>query len=463
MESLSSAAFARLPDGSVAEEGTFRLNDTLKVTLYETSFLSTYGGYPVDFGKASVEASLTEDIDLSLGTYLNKAYYWYASPYKYFSAQAYTSSGLKASASTTLQNLTLLVGGEARFVSQEGAKVGLVSWVDTTSKTDTSYSHSGRLKFYGLYAQATFTPVAALSIYCGLRFDSYSSYEGKSYYIKSDTRVETDYPEHSESALSPRLGLTVRPSESFEVYGAYGKAFRAPTEYELYNEWYYYSTLYKGNPELKPEKGELFELGAAFGGSAFKISAAGYFGGMNDMIGTRELDSSEVAKYNEEHGTNFSKIKEKANIAAVDVKGLELGLKVKPLSWVKLEGGFGLNNLTVEDNPVDTASVGKQVTGVPEETYYARLTLERGLLGACLGLRGRSKVFGSSDNSDTLSGVFGSYDPYTVLDASLWLKLSETAKLSLAVYNLTDEVYYDYYLMPGRRLEVGVSAEVPVF
>lgn len=73
------------------------------------------------------------------------------------------------------------------------------------------------------------------------------------------------YDEYSDfgESINPRLGITYNASKIIRFKGLYGKAFRAPTFQELYDN----TTLgnqygVKGNEQLKPETIQTFELGA---------------------------------------------------------------------------------------------------------------------------------------------------------------------------------------------------------
>ena len=122
-----------------------------------------------------------------------------------------------------------------------------------------------------------------------------------------------------------------------------------------------------------------------------------------------------------------------------------------------VSAGGSYTSLKVLENPVDTASIGKQVPGVPLWTGFAKFSVNPSPFSFTLSLRARSKVYGETDNSDTLSGVYKSYDPYFLVDFSFGYLVKEGVKLNLMVENVLDAVYHDYYRMPGRIIRGGVS------
>ncbi|MGC8938064.1 MAG: hypothetical protein ACP5KH_03625, partial [Thermodesulfovibrio sp.] len=51
---------------------------------------------------------------------------------------------------------------------------------------------------------------------------------------------------------------------------------------------------------------------------------------------------------------------------------------------------------------------------------------------------------------DRVNNVYGSYDPYFVVDGRIAYQITKFAKLSFSVDNIFDRKYYQYYRAPGR-------------
>ncbi len=60
------------------------------------------------------------------------------------------------------------------------------------------------------------------------------------------------------------------------------------------------------------------------------------------------------------------------------------------------------------------------------------------------------KWYRNDDNSDKEKNVYGSYDPYFVVDGRIAYQITKFAKLSFSVDNIFDRKYYQYYRAPGR-------------
>lgn len=99
----------------------------------------------------------------------------------------------------------------------------------------------------------------------GIRYDyyEYSPAQGSGGY--DGNPVATNFNAASGSAWSPKLMGTWSPTNSVSVYAQYALSFNAPTATQLYSRFGDPSTyLRTGNPNLKPEKGRGWELGAKY-------------------------------------------------------------------------------------------------------------------------------------------------------------------------------------------------------
>ncbi|MCD8516872.1 MAG: TonB-dependent hemoglobin/transferrin/lactoferrin family receptor [Burkholderiaceae bacterium] len=100
----------------------------------------------------------------------------------------------------------------------------------------------------------------------GIRYDYYS-YSPSSY--NGNTGVDNfDPTNNSASAWSPKLLGTFNATNHLALYAQYALSFNAPTATQLYGLFQGYGGptpyLVKGNPNLKPEKGRGWELGAKY-------------------------------------------------------------------------------------------------------------------------------------------------------------------------------------------------------
>lgn len=181
--------------------------------------------------------------------------------------------------------VTVVYGVEAFRDSQTGARDGEDKPQFPNADADT----------YAGFAEATIQVTDRLEIVPGLRYDYYER--------KPDSSELADV---DDGFWSPRLGISYRPSESWQVYGNVARAFRAPGLTELYNDGVHFAipgfplgpgmaftgiNNFVPNPNLEPEKSTQFELGARFDrgdvirpGDRLSASVNAYYADVDDFI-----------------------------------------------------------------------------------------------------------------------------------------------------------------------------------
>ena len=104
----------------------------------------------------------------------------------------------------------------------------------------------------------------------------------------------------------------------------------------------------------------------------------------------------------------------------------------------------------VQENAFAPASVGKRITSVPQWLANAGASWSSGGLGANLVVRYVGKTYRDDSNADTLSGVYQSQDPRTIVDFKTSWRFHRHAAVALAIDNLFDRQYFDFYRGVGR-------------
>jgi len=145
------------------------------------------------------------------------------------------------------------------------------------------------------FAEATVRVTDRLEIVPGLRYDNY----------RRDPDA-ADLDDVEEGFFSPRLGISFRPNENWQVYGNVARAFRAPSLTELFVDGVHFATpgfplgpgaTFTGinnfvpNPDLEPEKSTQIELGARYAatgvfraGDVLSGSVNAYYADVEDFI-----------------------------------------------------------------------------------------------------------------------------------------------------------------------------------
>ena len=227
------------------------------------------------------------------------------------------------------------------------------------------------------------------------------------------------------------------PETDIRLRGAAGTAVVNPTMTELYG---FVPGRYAGNPNLKPEESQSFELGADFGvGQSGNLSVTAFRSEITDAISGSGRSSVNLP------GTST-------------IDGLELEASVEPLAGLYLSGGY--TYLDARD------STDNRLLNVPEHELTVSAIADafggRGTVG--IGLR---YVAGTVAQQWFAGSGFATPAPavelpsFTTVDLSASYRLNDTVKLNARINNLTDKRYQEAwgYYATGREMFVGLSAD----
>ncbi len=145
------------------------------------------------------------------------------------------------------------------------------------------------------FAEATINVTERFEIIPGLRYDNY----------RRDPD-DSNLADVDDGFWSPRLGVSFRPTENWQIYGNVARAFRAPNLTELFNDGVHFAipgfplgpgmefsgvNRFVPNPNLDPEKSTQFELGARYDagdllreGDRLTASVNAYYADVDDFI-----------------------------------------------------------------------------------------------------------------------------------------------------------------------------------
>ena len=306
---------------------------------------------------------------------------------------------------------------DVRFINNYDPFTGLPTGVyeDVSDKWNWNSDHSRDIQ--AIYAQDIWDARDDLRLIIGARYDHYDDFGG---------------------TFNPRTSLTWEFVRNYNMVVTYGSAFRAPSFGELYNT---NNPSIIGNPNVKPEEIETFELGV--NGDISKrlnFSITGFRNNITDLI----------APTPSEDAVNVS-----GNVGELKVDGVELELSSR------LKGGSNIVVNYTYQNPVNEIT-GERVPNVPRQKANASFNYRYSrYLSGYAGLVYRGELTRSP--ADTRSGV----EDHTTLDMAVnWQSTSEHWHLTASIYNVFDKEYFDAsplgvmesdYPKPGRNLMLEVS------
>ncbi len=292
---------------------------------------------------------------------------------------------------------------------------------------------------------------SALSLTPGLRYDWYD-------HAPKETAAYTANPNYNGlpagqngDALSPKLLATYEAAENVEVYAQWAMAFRSPTAQELYLDYGAPGSYLRiGNPDLKPETSNGFEVGAKLGDEDF--------GGRISLFHNRYRNFIDTTFYPDPTFTYPFGITESINRNRVRINGVEVS------AHKTFDSGFNIHGAVAYANgkDLDTGAVLNSVAplkgvigaGYATESWGTDVTL--------------TAVKSVSDRSTSTFKAPG----YGLVDLTAWWEPQQVAglKVQAGVYNILDKTYYDalntrnafsqpaaYYSEPGRTFKVSLT------
>lgn len=334
-------------------------------------------------------------------------------------------------------NQILTFGGSFRYGYANTKEHYLQDWRDENLTTSLKYESKGKDRTYAIFIQDEIMLLNNLTAYIGFRqdwwktYDGYANDVGKPYYPK-------EYPSKTSSYFSPKFAIVYKPLDSTILRGSIGRAFRPPTVYELYRTWTSGSTgiTYAGNPALEPEKVTSWDLGIEqklWNGA--KVSLTYFENYIKDLIYRKRVTPT---------------FQELINIGKAESRGVEFEIEQRVDKWLRLFGNIAYTDSEIKENEVKPETVGCRLTYT--SLWRANIGAEFEKAGFFAMVVGRyvGKWYSNDDNSDKINNVYGSYDPYFVVDGRIAYQITKFAKLSFSVDNIFDRKYYYYYRAPGR-------------
>lgn len=340
---------------------------------------------------------------------------------------------------TKFENLTLPASSQRRFNNQQdsyGVQVNH-NWKFATNQTLTygfdyrsvaaknstfnystnlnSITYDDSIEQGAIFARYEVDLTPSFSINLGLRQDFNSLTNG--------------------SFTSPSVGTKLALSDSTTIRANYIRNFQAPTLFNLYAN----GGTYVGNPNLKPEKGDSYDVGIDQKLGTFGLLRLTYFNNtISDLIAYNFAVT--VATYE--------------NIGLVRTQGIEASLNLQLANNIYAFVNYTANdprilestNSAEKDKELRFAGADSINAGISYENYQG---LYAGFLMHSLGAYPTNNI-----NTESLSG-------YTTFDIKLRIPLSEQLTINGSVDNILDQRYQLFAGYPdaGRVFQVGFNCK----
>lgn len=288
----------------------------------------------------------------------------------------------------------------------------------------------GKQRFASLFFQNEFPLLERLTIYLGGRYDLWNSFDGLSF----DTRYLSKarrYEDRTDGSFNPKLGAVFRLTDTITARGSIGRAFRAPSLYDLYRTWYWEAYTYASNPDLGPEKLWSYEIGIdkeIMGRGLFRVTF--YQNDARDFI----YSVSTAPKYYE-----------KRNVAEVETRGIEMEAQYQFTNLWRGFLNYAYNYSKIERCPEKPLLEGKRLMHSPAHKASLGFTFDKpNLFKASLSGRYVGNRYDDDENKKRLRD-------YIVFDFGISRKFPYGFELSADIKNFTNRKYADSYgtITPG--------------
>jgi vitamin B12 transporter len=259
---------------------------------------------------------------------------------------------------------------------------------------------TGDTQIDSIYAQVNVTPIDALSLSAGARYDDHDTF-GNS----TTTRASAAWSVTSSTILR----------------ATYGEGFKAPTLYQLYSQY--------GNLNLEAEEAKGWDAGVEqhFFDKKLMVSAT-YFDrdttNMIDFVSCFGVTSPPCSAQPYGYYDNFQR---------TNAHGVELGVAAHLTEQLSLTANY--TNMNAENRARGTANFGHALPRRPSETANAQLSYEWPVgLTTTVAVQHAGRSFDTISNTAVLDG-------YTLFDFRASYAVSDSLEVYGRVENATDEEY----------------------
>jgi vitamin B12 transporter len=297
--------------------------------------------------------------------------------------------------------------GTMQFSDAISAIVGLeserseLSSVSPTTFDPNPTPLQGDVQLDSAYAQLTVTPIEALTVSAGLRYDDHDTFGN-----------------HTTARASAAWSVT----RSTILRTSYGEGFKAPTLYQLYSQY--------GNLNLDAEQAEAWDAGVEqrLFANKMTVSATYFHRDTNDMIDFVScFDDVVPARCTTQPDGYYD------NVQKTEAKGVELSLAAQLTERLAFNANY--TNMDSENAARGSAFFGLSLKRRPDETANAQVSYEWPVgLTTAVAVQHAGRSYDNDANTTVL-------DSYTLVDFRASYAVSESLEVFGRIENAFDENY----------------------
>lgn len=300
---------------------------------------------------------------------------------------------------------------------------------------------------YGLFVQDEIS-TGNLVITPGIRFDSFATDPGNNFPIGGSYN-QSLYKDHSDSAVTGRLGALYSLNEQHKVFAQISQGFRAADFQELFysfgNPMHGYESI--PNPDLEAEDSISYELGWRHNVKGSFTELSFFISDYDNFIEFQQVGISDSGLYQSQY----------MNIDEAKIQGLEVA---NTLDWYQAFGiGQGISTRIAANYTEGDDGDGNALNSV--NPWNAVLGVNYDALSGNWGAGVKIKYTAAKKNSDITPGEdfmgqpIEAFAPDSVLivDVNAYYIPVKNLTLRVGLFNLTDKEYYNWNDVRGIETE----------
>lgn len=269
--------------------------------------------------------------------------------------------------------------------------------------------------------------------------------------------------ENYGSNWNPRVYSVWNIDDNFTLKGGYSTGFATPQLRQVVSDWgqvtggYAYNGVVLGNPALKPEKSDNFEIGLGYTNDyGIDASVTAFYTKYKDKIQSYFIcDSRKIANtkcFYKNFSKEFDFIQGRENVDKAELKGLELSFKTPLFTDFLLSSNYSWNKSEQKTGN----NKGKPLNRTPKQKFNTQLDW---YVTQKWDLWTKVAYYGVESTTDR-SGKKIEYPSYTFWDVGASFHINKNAKIYGGVYNLFDKDVSNADFgktLEGRRYFIGTE------
>ncbi len=232
-----------------------------------------------------------------------------------------------------------------------------------------------------------------------LRADRASNFDVVQASATANTSVTRhNLADRTEIVVSPRLGMARALGAHGMVHASVFRAFRSPTQNELYRTGQVGQEITQANASLVSERGTGFEVGgqAQTAGGRLDLQATYFWTEINRPVSAVLITQT---------ATTITNLRE--NLGQIRSQGIEASLTVNSGHALSFRAGYQFADAVVTKFSAQPALVGLWIPEVPRESLTAQLRAQSKRLGELtLAARASGRAYDDASNLFPLAGFF---------------------------------------------------------